>query len=249
MLQIVSLLFHGEKVLLSSGPTGAHMPLPNLSGVIQPQDVKQKGKGSFAADYVSWAKTMYYINKHAPGWLPAFKANDDGSLVRQAPNGTGYVICYFWNVEEAKVTPDWHYAVTDNQNRPIPYDRISSVDICNATRRGLCSCAAEVFSLGYELWAREEINESTPDSPQVTAGDSGKHQKEKAAELPGKSESELRDEELEAQLCDRLQTLKKEDCKTFLEAKQKKWKLANGGSRVRQMSNAQMRECLDELNG
>ena len=224
------------------------MPLPNLSGIIQPADIKQKGKGSFAADYVSWAKTMYYINKHAPGWLPAFVTAADGSLVKAAPNGTGYVVCYFYHVDEHTTTPHWYYAVTDNQNRPIPYDKISSTDICNATRRGLCSCAAEVFSLAYELWAREEIGESLTSEVDVFAQNSSKDSQQKAPIAHSEIGDNIRDEQLEAQLVDLLSTLTKGDANSFLKIKQEKWNLNKGGSRVAQMSNAQMRECLAELN-
>jgi hypothetical protein len=36
---------------------------PNLAGVITLSDVKQKGSGSYAADYVPWAKVMMLINR------------------------------------------------------------------------------------------------------------------------------------------------------------------------------------------
>ena len=44
--------------------------LPNLAGVITLSDVKQKGSGSYAADYVPWAKVMQLLNEKANGWLP-----------------------------------------------------------------------------------------------------------------------------------------------------------------------------------
>jgi hypothetical protein len=43
------------------------MNLPYLAGVVTANDVRQKGSGSYAADFVSWAKIMQLINKNAPG--------------------------------------------------------------------------------------------------------------------------------------------------------------------------------------
>ena len=36
---------------------------PKLAGVITLSDVKQKGSGSYAADYVPWAKVMQLLNQ------------------------------------------------------------------------------------------------------------------------------------------------------------------------------------------
>ncbi len=42
---------------------------PQLAGVITLSDVKQKGTGSYAADYIAWAKVMQLINQHATSGL------------------------------------------------------------------------------------------------------------------------------------------------------------------------------------
>ena len=67
--------------------------LPNLAGVITLSDVKQKGSGSYAADYVPWAKVMQLLNEKANGWLPELIKDTNGELVHKAPNGTGICVC------------------------------------------------------------------------------------------------------------------------------------------------------------
>tara|TARA_Y100001938_G_C7774145_1_gene274716 strand:- start:185 stop:547 length:363 start_codon:yes stop_codon:yes gene_type:complete len=45
----------------------------------------------------------------------------------------------------------------DNRNNPIKIDRISARDVSDSHRRALAACAAFTFSLGYELWAFNEV--------------------------------------------------------------------------------------------
>ena len=133
--------------------------LPNLAGVITLSDIKQKGSGSYAADYIAWAKVMQLINQHANGWLPELISSHEGGLVHKAPNGTGFICVQFVNGNHG--TPVWPFAITDNRNNPIAFDKISARDLADSHRRGICSAAAAFFSLGYELWAREEVSDSS----------------------------------------------------------------------------------------
>ena len=41
--------------------------IPNLWGVIRPDDISQKGNGNFRADYMNWALTAHLMHEHAPG--------------------------------------------------------------------------------------------------------------------------------------------------------------------------------------
>ena len=70
--------------------------IPNLWGVITPQDVSQKGGGSYAADYVNWALTMSLMHKHAPGWTFELRTfgpeNAQQQSVHRAPDGSAYRI-------------------------------------------------------------------------------------------------------------------------------------------------------------
>jgi len=128
------------------------MELPYLGGLLTPADVQSKGTGRYAADYVAWAKTMALINLHAPGWWPEI------GETHYMADTTAYVDIRF--VHPERCTPWFPYAITDNRNNPITADKMTSADLRNAHRRGLCAAAACFFSLSYELWAKEEIEEN-----------------------------------------------------------------------------------------
>ena len=247
MVNATLFLLRGKRVLLSARPINHRMDLPDLSGVIKPGDVKQKGKGAYAAEYMSWAKTMYYLRKHAAGWLPHVSTADDNGHVFRAPNDTGYLLISFVHPNHGETT-QWIYAITSNQNTPIPYSKISSADIANAARRGICSAAAAFFLLGFELWAREEVPQQASESPRVPD-----QRKQEAVPLsPPRNAAEpaeiLNHEDLMDKVCVLLDKISVADRKTYLELKQKQWKLDRGGSRVAQMSTAQLQECINDLD-
>lgn len=129
--------------------------IPNLGGVITPADVSTKGTGSYAADYVNWAKIAHLLHVHAPGWQFGLRLTPEGSHIWSAPDGTGYVVGYFTNGHQQ--TPDFPQACMDNRNNPIAAERITARTLTDTHRRCLCTAAAFSFGLGYELWARVEV--------------------------------------------------------------------------------------------
>jgi hypothetical protein len=135
------------------------MTYPNLAGVITKDDVYTKGTGSYAASYVAWAKIANHLHTHAPGWEFHLKPTQDGTHLWKAPDGTGYLIGYFTGPED-QATADFPFPVMDNRNNPVQYDKISARALTDAHRRALCACAAFSLSLGYELWAKEEVAEA-----------------------------------------------------------------------------------------
>jgi hypothetical protein len=135
------------------------MTYPNLAGVITKDDVYTKGTGSYAASYVAWARIANHLHTHAPGWEFHLKPNQDGRHLWQAPDGTGYLIGYFTGPED-QATADFPFPVMDNRNNPVQLDKISARALTDAHRRALCACAAFSLSLGYELWAKEEVAEA-----------------------------------------------------------------------------------------
>ena len=136
------------------------MTIPNLAGVIDKDDVFRKGSGSYAADYVSWARIANHLHTSAPGFqMQTRPAPGSDNHVWRAPDGSGYLVVYFKHVDGTETT-DFVYAITDNRNNPVAGDKITSRMICDSHRRALCAAAAYFFSLGYELWAREEIGEA-----------------------------------------------------------------------------------------
>ena len=144
---------------------------PNLGGVITPDDISSKGTGSYAADYVNWAKIAHLLHVHAPGWQFALRTAPDGGHVWLAPNGTGYVVGYFTRPDGVE-TPDFPQAVMDNRNGAVPADRISARDLTDTHRRCLCTAAAFTLGLGYELWARVEVENPMRDDEAAAASPS-----------------------------------------------------------------------------
>jgi hypothetical protein len=170
------------------------MTIPNLAGVINKDDVFRKGSGSYAADYVSWARIANHLHTSAPGWEFHLKPAPDGGHVWQAPDGSAYLVSYFTGPED-QATPDFVYPCQDNRNQPIRFDKVSCRTLTDSHRRALCANAAFTFSLGYELWAREEIEEAKGE-PVATVDVSPKpEQKPKAAAKPKVQAPELTAEE------------------------------------------------------
>ena len=132
--------------------------LPNLAGVIKTTDIYKKMK----FDYVAWAKTAQILREHAPGWQFCLdkSTSEEGisSYIFQAPDGTGFLMGYFENIDTSVKTTLFPFAITDNANRPLT--KISSVNFQNSHRRCLCACACFTFGLAYELWAQIEIEDA-----------------------------------------------------------------------------------------
>lgn len=233
---------------------------PNLAGVITLSDIKQKGSGSYAADYIPWAKVMQLLNQHCNGWVPELLNSHEGGVVHKAPNGTGFLCIQFVNGDYG--TPVWPYAITDNRNNPIAFDKISSRDIADSHRRGLCSAAAAFFSLAYELWAREEVmavssqSVETQPEPQLQQdlpkGKPAPVSKKKAPEptpAPATSTEQTIKDELIAKCMDEIQTkLDRTTQVAWIADKATKWNLDGDGSKLKQMSADQLQICVDELS-
>ena len=135
------------------------MTYPNLAGIITKDDVYSKGTGSYAASYVAWARIANHLHTHAPGWEFHLKPSPDREHVWKAPDGTGYLVGYFTGLDD-QATADFPFPVMDNRNNAIQFDKISARALTDAHRRALCACAAFTLSLGYELWAKEEVAEA-----------------------------------------------------------------------------------------
>lgn len=237
---------------------------PNLAGVITLSDVKQKGTGSYAADYIPWAKVTQLLNEHANGWLPELTTNSEGGWIHKAPNGTGFLLIRFINVDLAIETPDWPYAITDNRNSPIPYEKISARDFADSHRRGICSAAAAFFALAYELWARDEVAEASGVSVETQPENqlktqeltiSSKPSRKKVAAPDPKPEatpanSEAIKKELVDTCVDLIQSrLSRIDQVAWIADKATKWNLDESGSKLAQMSIDQLQTCIEELKG
>lgn len=170
------------------------MTIPNLAGVISKDDVFRKGSGSYAADYVSWARIANHLHTAAPGWEFHLKPAPDGGHVWQAPDGSAYLVSYFSGPED-QATPDFVYPCQDNRNQPIKFDKVSCRTLTDSHRRALCANAAFTFSLGYELWAREEVEEAKAASGGSVETPAESKPKPRAAAKPKSQPSSLTAEE------------------------------------------------------
>ena len=101
--------------------------------------------------------------KFAKGWNFQLKLNSESptspsffDAVWKAPDGTGYLMCYFTDPKGGE-TGLFPYSIMDSRNNPIKCERITANDIRDSHRRALAACAAFTFSLGYELWAFNEV--------------------------------------------------------------------------------------------
>lgn len=127
--------------------------IPSLAGVATKDLVEKIGSGSFSAAYINWSRTMNLLRQHAPNWLVDYVPAEDGSLLHQAPVGA-YLLIRFQNMETGISTPALPQAVMDHKNKSIPFEKITSRDITDTQRRGMCMAAAMHFGLAYELWAK-----------------------------------------------------------------------------------------------
>ena len=130
--------------------------IPNLGGLITKDDLYYKGK----VPYCSWAKTAQRIRENAPNWFFALEPDPNGQLVWMAPDNTGYIMGYFQNVETGIKLPLYVYSITNNWNKGIPYNEISTTDIQKAHRRCLCACGCYSFGDAFELWAGLEVEDA-----------------------------------------------------------------------------------------
>jgi hypothetical protein len=136
---------------------------PNLGSVISAADIDKKGTGSYAADYVNWARTAQLLRENAPGWQFHLRPTAEGQHVWEAPNGTGYVVGYF--VGPGGTTPDFPQAVMDNRNAAVPLAKSDARDLTDTHRRCLCTAAAAQFGLAWQLWAKEPVENPHRDEP------------------------------------------------------------------------------------
>ena len=139
------------------------MERPNLEDIIKREDVYEKA----GRKYCKWSRIAYYLNNHAKGWNFQLKLNSESptspsffDAVWKAPDGTGYLMCYFTDPNGGE-TGLFPYSIMDNRNFPIKLEKISARDVSDSHRRALAACAAFTFSLGYELWAFNEVASAT----------------------------------------------------------------------------------------
>jgi hypothetical protein len=160
---------------------------PNLGDVITQADVSTKGTGSYAADYINWCRVSHLLHDHAPGWQFAIKSHPETGHVWKSPDGTAYVVGCFEHVN-GNDTPYFPQAVMDNRNNAIAFEKVTARDLTDAHRRCLCTAAAAQFGLGWQLWAREPVENPHRDTKPALQQDTPKAEPSQVRDTQPKAE-------------------------------------------------------------
>ena len=212
---------------------------PNLAGVIEIKDVHQLPTG-FKAKYMAWAKVASIFNEKCAGWTHHTKMNEqDGTPLFDAPDGSMYFIFYFQDPEGNKFS-DFIYPIMGNNKKALKRQQIDAREVSDSQRRGFVAHCAFQFSLGYELWAKEEIEDNEPHLTVVP--------KTEPKPEPIKKNQYSR-EELVSMIMNELNVKMKDDeqKKIWVLAKASQYKIQGNGSKLQQMTVLQLRSCLQEL--
>ena len=212
---------------------------PNLAGVIEIKDVHQLPTG-FKAKYMAWAKVASIFNEKCPGWTHHTKINEqDGTPLFDAPDGSMYFIFYFQDPEGNKFS-DFIYPIMGNNKKALKKQNIDAREVSDSQRRGFVAHCAFQFSLGYELWAKEEIEDNEPHLKVVPDTEPKPKPIKKKTYYPA---------ELIDMIMNELNVKMKDDeqKKLWVLAKASQYKITGNGSKLQQMTVLQLKNCLKEL--
>ena len=212
---------------------------PNLAGVIEIKDVHQLPTG-FKAKYMAWAKVASIFNEKCPGWTHHTKMNEqDGTPLFDAPDGSMYFIFYFQDPEGNKFS-DFIYPIMGNNKKALKKQTIDAREVSDSQRRGFVAHCAFQFSLGYELWAKEEIEDNEPHLKVVSKTEPKPEPIKKKSYLPA---------ELIDMIMNELNVKMKDDeqKRLWVLSKANHYKIQGEGSKLQQMTVLQLKNCLKEL--
>ena len=211
----------------------------NLAGVIEIKDVHQLPTG-FKAKYMAWAKVASIFNKECPGWSHHCRLNpQDGHPLFDAPNGSLYFIFYFKDPEGNEYS-DFIFPIMGNNKRALKRELVDAREISDTQRRGFVAHCAYQFSLGYELWAKEELDDKEPHL-KVVPKTTPKPEPIKKVKYDKGNLVDMIMNELNVKMTN------DEQKKLWVIAKAKEYKIEGGGSKLQQMTVLQLRNCLQEL--
>jgi hypothetical protein len=203
------------------------------------QDV-QTIEGGFRSKYMTWAKVASIMNKECPGWSHHCRMNpSDGHPLFDAPDGSMYFIFYFQDPEGNKFS-DFIYPIMGNKKQALKRQQIDAREVSDSQRRGFVAHCAFQFSLGYELWAKEEIEDNEPHLKVVT--------KTEPKPEPIKK-NQYSSEELVSMIMNELNVKMKDDeqKRLWVLSKANQYKIQGEGSKLQQMTVLQLKNCLKEL--
>ena len=127
-----------------------------------------------------------------------------------------------------------------NNKKALNKDSIDAREISDTQRRGFVAHCAFQFSLGYELWAKEEIEDNEPHLKVVP--------KTEPKPEPIKK-NEYSKDDLVSVIMNELNVKMKDDeqKKLWVLAKASQYKITGNGSKLQQMTVLQLKNCLKEL--
>ena len=224
---------------------------PNLAGVIEIKDVHQLPTG-FKAKYMAWAKVASIFNEKCPGWTHHTKMNEqDGTPLFDAPDGSMYFIFYFKDPEGNKFS-DFIYPLMGNNKQALKRQQIDAREVSDSQRRGFVAHCAFQFSLGYELWAKEEIENNEPHLKVVKQEKPVLHNAYRTENIPKPEpikKNQYSSEELVSMIMNELNVKMKDDeeKRLWVLSKANQYKIQGEGSKLKQMTVLQLKNCLKEL--
>ena len=83
-----------------------------------------------------------------------------GSKAKNQFGACSLILCAVFAQEQYGTLPLYLYSITNNFNKGIQYDKISTTDIQKAHRRCLCACGCYSFGDAFELWAGLEVEDA-----------------------------------------------------------------------------------------
>lgn len=107
---------------------------------------------------------MNLLRTNAPGWLPELVFTPEGGILHEAPVGAFLLIQF--KHPDGTYTPAVPQAIMDTRNAAVPLPKITSRDITDTHRRGVCMAAALTFGLAYELWAKVALESGYGGQPE-----------------------------------------------------------------------------------
>ena len=145
----------------------ADPPIPNwdnfpiLDGKGNEAEIAKKGN----VDYVNYHKVLRTLRQLAKGWVPGFRTwvDADGIEQRVYPekDGSGSVVVFFRAPTGSGFmdTEDYCQPIISPRNQALPVEKVSSLQITNAIKRGWCAAAATHFGLYSEIWSKDPLED------------------------------------------------------------------------------------------
>ena len=215
------------------------------------QDV-QTIEGGFRSKYMTWAKVASIMNKECPGWSHHCRMNpSDGHPLFDAPDGSMYFVFYFKDPENNEYG-DFIYPLMSKNKLALKRNQIHAREISDHQRRGYVAHCCHQFGLFHQLWSKEEIEDNEPHLKVVEEKKPVLHNAYRTENIPKPEpikKNQYSKDDLVSMIMNELNVKMKDDeqKKLWVLAKASQYKITGNGSKLRQMTVLQLKNCLKEL--